>query len=142
MERPFELLGPDDAARLARLDALVTDFYDRVFGDVMIGFLFWGKDKAKLIRLETQFSARLLGADVPYEGRPMPAAHRASPILGGHFERRQQILREVLAAHDVPEAVRDAWLSHNDRLRAQVTGDSGTECDHDRAAAGPAGEEA
>lgn len=129
MATPWETLGESDAAREARLGAVVEDFYDRVIGDVMIGFLFRGKDRARLVALETAFTARMLGArHLAYEGRPMREAHAASPILGGHFERRQQILREVLADHDVPEVVRDAWLSHNASLRSQVTGDVGTEC--------------
>lgn len=119
--RPWELLGADDDARLTRLREIVSDFYERVFDDAMIGFLFWGKDRHRLIEMEVQFVARALGGGLPYTGRSMPDAHRSVNILGGHFERRQQILRNVLAGQDVPEPVREAWLEHNERLRAVVT---------------------
>jgi hemoglobin len=114
------------------LRAVVVDFYDRVFDDAMIGFLFAGKDRQRLIDKEYEFTAKFLGAPgVRYTGRPMRAAHAASPILGGHFERRLQILRETLADHDVHPDVQKAWIDHTLALRSQVTGDRGSECDHD-----------
>ena len=69
----FDELGPE------RLRAILTDFYDRVFADPMIGFFFLGKDKARLIELEWQLTARILGAEVAYQGRGMGAAHRSHP---------------------------------------------------------------
>ena len=113
------------------LRAVITDFYDRIFPDVMIGFLFHGKDKQRLIDKEWEFTANMLGADVKYTGKPIRAAHAASPILGGHFERRLQLLKNVLADHDIDSEVREAWIGHTVALRAQVTGDKGSECDHD-----------
>lgn len=116
------------------LRAVIEDFYDRITGDVMIGFLFAGKDKQRLIDREWEFTASFLGADVRYTGRPMRQAHAASPILGGHFERRFKILEETLADHDVDPEVREAWLRHTRSLRPQVTADRGSECDHDLSA--------
>jgi hemoglobin len=121
----FDRIGPE------KLRAVLADFYDRVFADVMIGFLFAGKDRERLIEKEWELTARLLGADVPYTGRPLREAHAASPILGGHFARRQQILREVLVAHDVAPEIREAWLAHAESLRPLVTTQSGGECDPD-----------
>lgn len=124
-----------DAIDREELRAVIRDFYDRVFEDVMIGFMFRGADKERLIEREWELVARLLGArDVVYQGRSMRAAHARVPILGGHFERRMQILRDTLADHDVPEAVREKWLAHSLSLRRQVTADRGSECDHQRSA--------
>ena len=61
-------LGPRDEA-IARLRVVIEDFYSRLVDDVMIGFLFAGKDRARLIAKETEFTARFLGADLPYTGR-------------------------------------------------------------------------
>jgi hemoglobin len=120
---PFEQIGGD------KLRAVIADFYDRVFADVMIGFLFQGKDKARLIQLEWELAARMLGAtDVPYTGRPLRVAHAQSPIFGGHFERRLQILRETMRAHDVDEDVQRVWIEHTQALRSQITKDQGSEC--------------
>jgi hemoglobin len=125
----FDRLGGE------RLRAVIEDFYRRVFDDVMIGFMFAGKDRARLIEKEYELAAKMLGADIRYSGRPMPAAHARVPITGGHFDRRTQILRETLAAHDVPAEIRDAWLGHVEALREQLTADRGSDCDHDAAAA-------
>lgn len=119
----FDAIGGDT------LRAVITDFYDRVFRDVMIGFMFQGKDKAHLIEREWELVAALLGAPgVIYRGRPMPAAHAAHTIFGGHFERRMQILRETLRDNRVAAPVQQAWLDHSLALRGQITRDQGSEC--------------
>lgn len=117
-----------------KLREVLADFYDRVFDDVMIGFLFAGKDKQRLIDKEWELTARMLGGDVAYTGRPMREAHARVPILGGHFDRRLKILEETLDDHGVDAEVRAAWLAHTVKLRPQVTADAGSECDHDAAA--------
>jgi len=127
-ERLFDRIGGDE------LRAVITDFYDRLFADVMIGFLFQGKNKRTLIQREWELIARLLGADVPYTGRPMRVAHAQVPILGGHFERRLQILRHTLAGHAVEADIQNAWIRHSLALRSQVTGDQGSECKDTRMA--------
>ncbi len=110
------------------LRAVITDFYGRVFSDIMIGFLFFGKDRQRLIDKEFEFTANFLGGPVRYTGKPMRAAHARSPIMGGHFDRRLQILRETLADHHVAEPVQAAWIRHTLALREQVTADGQSEC--------------
>lgn len=124
----FDRIGGD------RLRAVIVDFYDHVFADVMIGFLFAGKDKARLIEKEWELAARMLGADIPYTGRAMKEVHAKHPILGGHFDRRLQILKNVLAAHDIDPEVQATWIDHTQAMRSQITADKGSECDHDAAA--------
>ena len=118
----FEQIGA------TKLRAVVTAFYARVFGDVMIGFMFEGKDRQRLIDKEYELVAALLGAGIKYTGRPMPVAHAAHTIFGGHFERRMQLLRNTFAAEGVPPDVATAWLDHSESLRSQVTKDRGSEC--------------
>lgn len=125
---PFDRIGGD------ALRAVIEDFYRRVFDDVMIGFLFAGVDRERLIEREWQFTARMLGSDVPYTGRSMPKAHAHVPILGGHFDRRLQILRETLDQNQVDDSVKETWLGHSSALRAQVTADPDSACNHERAA--------
>lgn len=112
----------------ARLREVLADFYDRVFADTMIGFFFAKADKTRLIDKELELTLRALGADVEYTGRSMRSAHSAHHIMGGQFDRRLQILRETLADHDIPDAVRDAWISHTQSLRSEVTADPEGEC--------------
>ncbi len=106
---------------LEGLREIVNVFIDRVRKDVMIGFFFDQVDIPRLKELELQFAARHLGAGVAYQGRPLHAAHAAHHIFDGQFNRRLQILREVLEEHAVPEAIREGWLAHNQGLRVAVT---------------------
>lgn len=118
----FDRIGAD------ALRAVVTEFYARITTDVMIGFLFDGKDRQKLIDREYEFTANFLGGNVTYTGRPIRTAHAQSPIFGGHFERRLKILRDVLRDHAVDADVQAAWIDHTLALRPQVTRDPGSEC--------------
>jgi hemoglobin len=120
---PFDKIGE------AKLRAVIADFYDRVFRDVMIGFMFQGKDKQHLIDREYELAARMLGAShVTYTGRSMRTAHAQHTIFGGHFERRLQILRETMADHAVDPDVQRIWVEHTQALRSQITRDQGSEC--------------
>lgn len=122
--------GPALFAKIgeAKLREVIIDFYSRIFGDVMIGFLFEGKDRQHLIDREYEFTANLLGGGVKYTGRAMREAHAKSPIFGGHFERRLQILRETIRDHAVDPEVTQVWIDHTLALRAQITPDKGSEC--------------
>ena len=127
-ETLFQKLGGEP-----RLRAIIETFIDRVFDDRMIGFFFRNADRNRLKELEYQLTARFLGAQVEYTGRPLDEAHARHPIMGGQFMRRQQILRETLEEYGVPGEIREAWLSHTESLRSQITGDTGSDCDPDRA---------
>ncbi len=119
----YDRIGPE------RLRAVVTDFYERVFRDVMIGFMFQGKDRQHLIDREVEMASKFFGAPgIVYRGRPMRTAHAAHSIFGGQFERRLQLLRQAMAAHDVDPVVQQSWIDHTNALRSQVTRDQGSEC--------------
>ncbi len=119
----FDKIGGD------ALRAVITDFYRRVFDDVMIGFMFQGKDRQHLIDREWELVAALLGAPgVTYAGRSMRTAHAQHTIFGGHFERRLQILRETFRDHGVDPEVQRTWIDHTLSLRNQITRDRGSEC--------------
>ena len=109
--------------------AVVAEFYERVFRDVMIGFMFEGKNKRHLIEREWEFACGFLGdPEIKYTGRPMRTAHAAHTIFGGHFERRLQILREPMHHQPVDPEVQASWIEHTQALRAQITRDQGSEC--------------
>ncbi len=112
----FDQIGGDT------LRAVIVDFYDRVFADVMIGYMFTGRDKQRLIDKEWELTARFLGGEARYTGKPMREAHAALQIFGGQFDRRLQILKNTLRDHQVDEAVAQAWIDHQIALRDQVVG--------------------
>ena len=126
----LEQIGGEPALR-----AIIDEFVDGCFDDVMIGFLFRNAKRERVKKFEYQHAARHLGADVEYEGRPIEVAHRAHPILGGHFDRRLTILRQTLDRHGVPVAIRDRWIAHHQSLRAEVTRDPDSRCNHEAAEA-------
>ena len=120
----FEQLGGE-----IQLRRIIGDFIDRVFADRMIGFFFRHADKERIKRLEYQLAASFLGAPVSYQGRPLGQAHAKHPIMGGHFARRKQILKETLEFYGVAEFIKAAWLQHTEDLRALITTQTGSDCD-------------
>jgi truncated hemoglobin YjbI len=111
----YEDMGGEPALR-----AVLRTLYDRLFADVMVGFLFAGKDKERLIEHQLWFTARFLGGPSRYAGRSVPDAHAALPLLPGHFDRRHHVLAQVLAEHRVPEHVAREWLRVDQSLRTAV----------------------
>lgn len=122
-QTPFELIGGEQGLR-----PLVERFVERVFADVMIGFLFRNADKTRVAAKELELAARHLGADVPYTGKPLREAHAPHPISAGHFDRRKKILEEVLLEAGVDARVRETWLDHVERLRGTIVLESGPRC--------------
>jgi hemoglobin len=120
----FDQLGGETA-----LKAIIDQFIDRVFQDRMIGFFFRDADRGRLKELEYQLAAHFLGAPIEYQGRPLDQVHAKHPIMGGHFARRKQILKETLESHAVPESIKADWLQHTEDLRALITAQAGSECD-------------
>lgn len=120
----YEELGGEE-----KLRQIIDTFIDRVFEDRMIGFFFRHADKQRIKEMEFQLTARFLGADIEYQGRPLDEVHARHPIMGGQFARRLQILRETLEFHGVPKHIRDAWIEHTESLRPLITRDAGSDCD-------------
>lgn len=112
----------------AKLRAIIDDFVDRMFDDIMIGFLFRRASRERIKEMEYQHAAEHLGGPVRYGGRPLREAHAAHRIMGGQFARRSKILSDVLVLHGVPDDIREAWLAHVESLRDQITTDRGSEC--------------
>jgi hemoglobin len=119
----FDQLGGEPGLR-----RIIGDFIDRVFADRMIGFFFRHADKERIKEMEYQLAAEFLGGAAPYRGRPLDQVHRRHPIMGGHFARRKQILKETLDSHGVPEAIQSVWLQHTENLRSLITAQADSQC--------------
>ncbi len=120
----FERLGGESALR-----AIIARFVDRMFDDLMIGYLFRAADRERVKAKEYEFAARHLGAQVAYTGRAIAEAHRAHRITGGQFMRRLQILKETLAAFQAPAEVSEHWLTHTLSLQTEITDNALDQCD-------------
>jgi hemoglobin len=121
---PFEELGGEPVLR-----TIIREFVDRMTSDAMIGTFFFNVDKKRLAEMEYRFTARFLGAEIEYTGKPIREAHSPHPIMGGQFDRRRKILEEVIDLYGVPPEVKRTWLEHVDNLRSQVTRQATGECE-------------
>ena len=130
----YDELGGEPALR-----RVIDRFVDRLFDDVMIGYLFRAADRARVKEKEFEHAAEHLGAPIAYTGRPVAAAHAPHRIRGGQFMRRVQILKETLAEFGVPATIAEHWVSHTLGLRALVTADEDGVCDPSQRERVPAG---
>ena len=95
---------------------IVAAFVDRVFADLIIGFFFEGRDKARIVARETELAIQHLGGAAVYRGRPLGQVHQLLKINRGQFRRRLAILKLVLEAHDVPQDIAQAWIARDASL--------------------------
>lgn len=110
----------DDIGGEPGIRTVLQTLYDALFEDMMVGFLFAGKDKQHLIEQQVRFTARFLGGPARYTGKPLPEAHASLPLLAGHFDRRHHLLRLALESHRVPAHVAAEWLRIDQSLRGSV----------------------
>ena len=104
--------GPD------RLRAIVERFYQRMANDTIVGFFFAGRNLDKIIAGQTAFLMRCFGATERYRGRPPNKAHvTLPPIRRGQFDRRMQILREILTEEGLPGEDVEAWVRVEEGFR-------------------------
>lgn len=115
MTTAYETIGGEAAVR-----RVLRALYDRLFDDPMVGFLFQGKDKEHIVEQQVLFTCAFLGGPQRYQGKPLPQAHAALPLLPGHFDRRHFLLRRILRDEGVPDAVSELWLNIDEGLRSSV----------------------
>jgi hemoglobin len=124
MKTLYEAIGGEERVR-----AVLQSLYDKLFDDPMVGFLFQGKDKARIVEQQLAFTCHFLGGPQTYTGKPLPAAHAALPLLPGHFDRRHRLLEQTLAEQNVPPEVKRVWLTIDESLRSSIlaTGEAARE---------------
>jgi hemoglobin len=115
MRTLYEAIGGEEKVR-----AILQSLYDKLFDDPIVGFLFEGKDKAHIVEQQLAFTCRFLGGPQKYEGKSLPAAHAALPLLPGHFDRRHRLLEQTLIEQNVPAEVKRVWLTIDESLRPSV----------------------
>lgn len=94
--------------------------YARLFDDAIVGFLFEGKDRRRIVEAQVGLTCAFLGGPQRYEGRPLPEVHAPLPLLAGHFDRRHFVLAQVLREQGVPPEAAAEWLRIDRSLRASV----------------------
>jgi len=119
----YDELGGEPALR-----RIVDRFVDRMFDDMMIGYLFRSARRERVKEKEFEHAAEHLGAGVRYTGKPLDVAHRPHAIRGGQFMRRLRILETTLDELGAPARVKAHWLARTLEQRALVTPDEGGVC--------------
>ncbi len=115
----YDKIGADNIA------AVVSEFYQRAFNDVMIGHFFFHHDQAELTAKQVVFTSLMLGAKhLTYSGKTLQEAHRRLPLKEVHFRRRQRILAQVLAESSIPLDLQQQWLDKEEKLKGLVINSS------------------
>ena len=128
MSRDGELSLYEELGGEAKLRSIVNTFVDRMFDDMMIGYLFRSVRRERIKEKEFEHAAEHLGAGSAYAGKPLDTAHRPHRIRGGQFMRRFEILRTTLEELGAPERVKKHWLEKTLELRPLITDDEGGRC--------------
>lgn len=112
----------------SEIEEVIRKFYDAVFEDLMIGFYFKNSDRERLIQLELVLVEELLDKNEASNREHLLNVHRPFKIAGGHFDRRQEILRATLANTSLPEELIARWLEGSAKLRPWITENVPGEC--------------
>ena len=107
------------------LDQVLEKFYNRMSQDTMIGFFFTGRDLRAIAHKQRDFLMKAWGLSAEYTHRPPARAHEElPPILPGHFDRRLQILKEVLIDAGLNTSEIKAWIAFESSFRGVVINSS------------------
>lgn len=98
----------------------IKAFYDRAFADPIIGHFFFGKDHNDLTKKQVDFTIALLGGENRYQGKNLAAAHKDLILREPHFNRRQILMKEVLAELQLDPILAKSWLKLEERLQDQI----------------------
>ena len=96
----YEQIGGAEA-----LEAVVTDFYDRVLADDELAGFFTGTNMARLKGKQAEFFAAALGGPDPYTGASMRQVHQGRGIKVRHFNLVAGHLTDSLSAAGVPDDI-------------------------------------
>ncbi|MDZ5809752.1 group 1 truncated hemoglobin [Halorubrum sp. AD140] len=104
------------------VEAVVSDFYDRVFADPLLEPYFEGIDREALYTHQVQFVSAVAGGPVSYEGADMRTAHEGMGITEEAFDRVATYLAEALRENGVAGEHVEAILEEVGALEPAVVG--------------------
>jgi len=113
----YAYIGGRDA-----VEAVVSDFYDRVFDDPLLEPYFEGVDREALFAHQVQFVSAVAGGPVSYEGADMREAHEGMGITAAAFGRVATYFGEALRENGVAEEDVDTILEEVGALEPDVVG--------------------
>lgn len=114
----FKRIGGNDA-----VTAAVDIFYDKVLSDEHINGFFEGVDMPKQMRKMKSFLSYAFGADTPFHGESMRAAHEKLVKRGlndSHFDAVKNHINNTLKELDVAQPLIDEVLDITESTRNDV----------------------
>ena len=82
---------------------IIFELYQELCDHPEIAIHFIGVDIDRLIRLQTQFVSRALGANIEYKGRPLGRAHHHLDITNFQYNEVQRIFANLFVKHGFSE---------------------------------------
>lgn len=111
----FSQIGGHEA-----LEAVVSDFYDRVLADDELAPFFSGTSMARLEIKQVEFFAAALGGPDDYTGAPMREVHQGLGITNHHFDLVAGYLTKSLEVAGVSEDLVSQIIGAIAPLRADI----------------------
>jgi hemoglobin len=111
----YEEIGGHEA-----VEAVVADFYDRVFADANLAPYFEDTDRAELYTHQIEFISAVAGGPVEYTGAEMREAHAHLAITDRDFEAVVQHLDSALRDNDVPDRHIEIILDRVAKLKSPI----------------------
>ncbi|MFC7165535.1 group I truncated hemoglobin [Halospeciosus flavus] len=109
------------------VEAVVSDFYDRMFADESLTPYFEDTDEDELFAHQVQFISAVAGGPVEYDGTDMEEAHDHLGITHEAFDKTAENLEAALRENGVSEENREAILSKVEALREPVVTESASD---------------
>ncbi|WP_248896993.1 group I truncated hemoglobin [Haloplanus halobius] len=104
------------------VEAVVSDFYDRVFADPLLEPYFDGIDREALYSHQVQFISAVAGGPVSYDGADMQQAHEGMGITEDAFDRVALYLTEALEENGVAEDDIETIIEQVAGLESDIVG--------------------
>ena len=104
------------------IDAMIYEFYRRVFADPLLSPFFEEADAQRLRRMQREFFAAALEGPIEYSGMSLREAHAGRGIETQHLARFVEHLMQVLADRGIEEADRYEIVSHINTYADEITG--------------------
>jgi hemoglobin len=82
---------------------IIFELYQELCDHPEIAIHFLGVDIDRLIKLQTQFVSRALGADIEYKGRPLGRSHHHLDITNFQYNEVQKIFAKLFVKHGFSE---------------------------------------
>jgi hemoglobin len=111
----FEQLGGSD-----QIEAMIAQFYDRIFSDESLRPMFANVDMVQLRRHQTLFISFAMGGPNQYRGRSMREAHKGLGITEDQLMTLVGYLVDTMVAFNVPAELNDLVTRQVLQLKDQI----------------------